>query len=790
MDRDRRCRRQRVRLDPQRQRCPCALSGGHQFFSECILQLPRPGAVHRQVARGSQLGFRALRRQQWRERRRGHDAGRPRARTHSHRPAIRRHISRTGKLSMRLSVGTSSRLGASWDGRGTNFALFSANAQKVELCLFDGQGRREIERIELPERTEDVWHGYLNDVSPGQLYGYRVHGPYAPEHGHRFNPNKLVLDPYARRLAGRLVWSDAHFGYRTGSAREDLSFDRRDNAGGMPKAVVVDEAFNWGRRELRPAIPWEATVIFEAHVKGLTQKRDDVPPNLRGTYGGLSSPAMIEHLRRLGVTSIELLPIHGLVDDRMLVEKKLSNYWGYNTLSFFAPEPRYAQDNALDSFRTAVARLHDAGIEVMLDVVYNHTAEGNHMGPTLSFRGIDNASYYWLKPDNPRFYDDFTGCGNSVNLTHPRVLQMVMDSLRYWVDVCHVDGFRFDLATTLARGPNGFDRNSSFLTAIRQDPVLAAAKLVAEPWDLGMGGYQVGAFPSQWSEWNDKYRSAMRRYWSGEGSLIGEVSRRMTGSSDLFNHDGRSQRAGVNHVTVHDGFTLADLFSYNEKHNEGNGEENRDGSSDNHSNNCGHEGPTDDPVIVALRRQLRKNQLACLLLAQGLPLILAGDEVGNTQNGNNNAYCQDNEIGWIGWGGLDPEGDDLTDFIGHMTEIRQRFPQIRSRHWLHGRCGDRSYGVLWLTPSADDMTDSDWNFPEGRFLAYVVGPTEPSAAPIFIVLNAAPEAIAFKLPKMPEYKKWQQLLNTADVKQTTKDFASGSEASAPPRSVLTFAGSA
>jgi glycogen operon protein len=437
-----------------------------------------------------------------------------------------------------------------------------------------------------------------------------------------------------------------------------------------------------------------------------------------------------------------------------------------------------------------VARLHDAGIEVMLDVVYNHTAEGNHLGPTLSFRGIDNASYYWLKPENPRFYDDFTGCGSSVNLTHPRVLQMVMDSLRYWVEVCHVDGFRFDLATTLARGPNGFNRNGAFLTAIRQDPVLSAVKLVAEPWDLGMGGYQVGAFPSQWSEWNDRYRSAMRRYWSGEGSLIGEVSGRMTGSSDLFNHDGRAPRAGINHITVHDGFTLADLFSYNQKHNEANGEDNRDGSSENHSNNCGHEGPTDDPTISALRRQLRKNQLACLLLAQGLPLILAGDEVGNSQSGNNNAYCQDNEIGWIGWEGLGREGEDLTDFIGHLTRLRRRFPQIRSHRWLDGRRADGSYGVLWLTPAAEEMKEQDWNFPEGRFLAYVLGPTEQSGAPIFVVLNAAPEEIAFQLPRMAEYKAWQQLLNTADAKQEVRDFASGSEAKAPPRSVLAFAGSA
>ena len=676
---------------------------------------------------------------------------------------------------MRLSAGTPHPLGATWDGLGTNFALFSANAQKVELCLFDSQGRRELERIVLPERTEDIWHGYLHDVSPGQLYGYRVYGPYDPEHGFRFNPHKLLLDPYARRLAGRLVWSDAHFGYRAGSPREDLSFDRRDNARGLPKAVVVDETFTWGRREDRPHIAWEDTIIYEAHVKGLTQARDDVPPGLRGTYRGLAAPAMVDHLKRLGVTTIELLPIHGFIDDRHLVERKLSNYWGYNSLAYFAPEARYGADNPLDAFRTTVARLHDAGIEVLLDVVYNHTAEGNHMGPTLSFRGIDNTSYYWLKPDQPRYYDDFTGTGNSLNLTHPRVLQMVMDSLRYWVEVCHVDGFRFDLATTLARGPNGFDRNVGFLTAVRQDPVLASVKLVAEPWDVGLGGYQVGAFPSQWSEWNDKYRSTLRRFWSGEAGLTGDVSTRMTASSDAFNHDGRKPRASINHVTVHDGFTLQDLFSYNEKHNEVNGEDNRDGSSENFSNNCGHEGPTDDPDIVALRHRLRKNQLACLLLAQGVPLILAGDEVGNTQYGNNNAYCQDNEIGWIKWDGLGREGDDLTDFVGRLAGIRRDFAQLRSQRWVDGRRADGSYGVLWLTPKADEMTPEDWNFPESRFLAYVLGPAEPSQAPIFIVLNAAPEDIAFQLPKLPEYKTWRQLLNTAE------DTPSDRNSPLPPR---------
>ena len=464
---------------------------------------------------------------------------------------------------------------------------FRHTPKKSSSVCSISQGRREIERVALPEHNEGVWHGYLNDISPGQLYGYRVYGPYDPQHGHRFNANKLLLDPYAKRVSGRIVWSDAHFAYRTGSPREDLSFDRRDNARAMPKATVIDETFNWGRREPRPSISWEDTIIYEAHVKGLTKTRQDIPPELRGGYRALAAPAMINHLRRLGVTTIELLPIHGFVDDRQLVERKLCNYWGYNSISFLAPEQRYAQTTALDEFRTSVARLHDAGFEVMLDVVYNHTAEGNHLGPTLSFRGIDNASYYWLMPDNPRYYDDFTGTGNSLNLTHPRVLQMVMDSLRYWVEVCHVDGFRFDLASTLARGPQGFDRNSSFLNAIRQDPVLATVKLVAEPWDVGIGGYQVGGFPSQWSEWNDRYRSTLRRYWAGEGNLIGDVSGRMTGSSDLFNHDDRSPRAGINHVTVHDGFTLADLFSYNEKHNEANGEDNRDGSNDNHSNNCG-----------------------------------------------------------------------------------------------------------------------------------------------------------------------------------------------------------
>ncbi len=689
---------------------------------------------------------------------------------------------------MRISEGSAVRLGSTWDGRGTNFAIFSANAEKIELCLFDSHGRREIERIVLPEKTEDVWHGYLADVSPGQLYGYRVHGPYDPDHGHRFNANKLLIDPYTRKLSGRLIWSDAHFGYRLGSRRQDLSFDRRDNARGVPKCVVIDEAFTWGAREPRPSISWEDTIIYEAHVKGLTKRRDDVAPGLRGTFKALASSAMIAHLRRLGVTTIELLPVHGFFDDRPLVERKLVNYWGYNTITYFAPEQRYAQNDAINEFRSTIARLHDAGIEILLDVVYNHTAEGNHLGPTFSFRGIDNASYYWLSPQSARYYDDFTGCGNSLNFSHPRVLQMAMDSLRYWVEIFHVDGFRFDLATTLARGPDGFDRNSPFLTAVRQDPLLSTIKLVAEPWDVGLGGYQVGAFPSQWSEWNDRYRQTMRRYWAGEGSLIGEVGRRMTGSADLFNHDGRSPRASINHVTVHDGFTLADLYSFNEKHNEANGEDNRDGANDNHSNNCGHEGETDDVEILKLRRQLRKNQLACLLLAQGVPLLLAGDEVGNSQGGNNNAYCQDDEIGWVDWSKLGDPDEDMTDFIGRLSALRRLCPQLIRPHWAAGKNDDGSFDVLWLTPQGTEMTEQDWNFPEGRFVAYVLAPIG-NAPWLYIALNATPDAIEIEMPDIADISSWKLLLDTTSDQASGEPLQPGAQFSSPSRSVLVFEGS-
>ena len=703
------------------------------------------------------------------------------------RPWLQFSSFRTGKL--RLSSGLPHPLGATWDGRGTNFALFSANAEGVELCLFDRQGRREVERIALPECTEDVWHGYLNDVIPGQLYGYRVYGRYDPEHGFRFNPHKLLIDPYAKWIAGRLVWSDAHFGYRTGSARADLSFDRRDNARGMPKAVVIDEAFTWGE-ERHPAVRWEDTIIYEAHVKGLTQEREDVPPAWRGTFRGLAAQPVIDHLRRLGVTAIELLPIHAFVDDRHLVQRGLSNYWGYNTLGFFAPDARYALESPLDAFRSTVSRLHAAGIEVILDVVYNHTAEGNHLGPTFSFRGIDNSSYYWLLPDQPRYYQDFTGCGNALNLSHPRVLQMVMDSLRYWVQVCHVDGFRFDLATTLGRGPNGFDRTTAFFGAIRQDPVLADVKLIAEPWDVGLGGYQVGGFPAGWSEWNDQFRRTLRRYWRGDGSLIGELGRRMTGSADLFHQRRRSPRASINHVTVHDGFTLVDVVSYERKHNEANGEENRDGSDENDSTNCGVEGPTDDPAVIALRRQLRRNLLASLMLAQGVPLLLAGGEVANSQSGNNNAYCQDNPIGWVDWSALGREGDDMSGFLAQLTTLRRRFAQLRPRHWLQGRRADGSFGVLWLTPEATEMTEADWNFPEGRFLSYVLAPVRQGDGALYIVLNAASLAIDFVLPALSEYARWTLLLATAPKARPGHEFPASAKMQAPPRSVMVFSGTA
>ena len=661
--------------------------------------------------------------------------------------------------------------GATWDGEGVNFALFSENAEKVELAIFDEKGRREIQRIELKEHTDQVWHCYLPEARPGLLYGYRVYGPYKPEAGHRFNPHKLLLDPYAKSIVGSVNWSDAHFGYRIGHEREDLSFDRRDSAPGMPKCRVVDTAFTWGE-DRRPNIPWHETVIYELHVRGFTLRHPEVPPGLRGTYAGLATTPVIDYLKRLGVTTVELMPVHTFVDDRHLVEKGLRNYWGYNSIGYFAPDNRYSATGQVSEFKTMVKALHSAGIEVILDVVYNHTAEGNHLGPTLAFRGIDNAAYYRLVPDNPRYYMDYTGCGNTLNMQHPRVLQLIMDSLRYWVTEMHVDGFRFDLASALARELHEVDRLGAFFDIIRQDPVLSQVKLIAEPWDLGEGGYQVGNFPVGWTEWNDKYRDTMRAYWKGDGGLIGEFARRLTGSSDLYGKSGRRPHASINYVTAHDGFTLHDLVTYNEKHNEANLEGNRDGHNHNLSWNCGVEGETDDPAINALRARQKRNLLATLLLSQGVPMLLAGDEICRTQRGNNNAYCQDNEISWIDWHLTEPK-QKLLAFVQRLVALRREHPVFRRRHFFQGRPihGTGVKDILWLNPDGREMTEEEWNQHHARCLGvYLAGEglteTDERGRPItdanFLVLfNAHHEEIPFTLPRLAGGSRWLSVLDTA-----------------------------
>ena len=660
-------------------------------------------------------------------------------------------------------------LGATWDGEGVNFGLFSEHAEGVELCLFDPKGRRQIERIALREQTDQVWHCYLPDARPGLLYGYRVHGPYDPQSGMRFNPKKLLLDPYARSIAGTLRWSDAHFGYRVGSRREDLAADDRDSAFGMPKCQVVDPAFTWGD-DRRPNTPWNETVIYELHVKGLTINHHDIPQQLRGKYAALATPAVLEHLRRLGVTAVELMPIHAFVDDHHLVQKGLSNYWGYNTIGFFAPDARYSANSTLAEFKTMVKTLHSAGIEVILDVVYNHTAEGGRLGPTLSFRGIDNAAYYRLAPDNPREYMDFTGTGNTLNMMHPRVLQLIMDSLRYWVMDMHVDGFRFDLAAALARELHEVNRLGAFFDVMHQDPILSQVKLIAEPWDLGEGGYQVGNFPVRWTEWNGKYRDVVRSVWKGEGGLIGELAYRITGSSDLYASNGRRPYASINFVTAHDGFTLEDLVSYNEKHNEANGEDNRDGDPNNRSWNCGVEGPTDDPDVVALRTQQKRNLLATLFLSQGVPMLLAGDELGRTQRGNNNAYCQDNELSWIDWS-LRDKNETLITFVQRLAQLRRRHPLLHRRSFFQGRriIGPEIKDIVWLNPDGHEMSDAEWGQSFVRCLGvYLAGRAideqDERGRPLIdddllILMNAHHEAIPFTLPAF-DSAQWHALLDT------------------------------
>jgi isoamylase len=665
--------------------------------------------------------------------------------------------------------------GATWDGEGVNFALFSENAERVELCVFDDAGRRQLQRIVLSERTDQVWHCYLPEARPGLLYGYRVYGRYRPDEGSRFNPHKLLLDPYAMQIVGVLRWSDALFGYTPGHRREDLSYDRRDSAGGMPKCKVIDPAFTWGD-DRGPEVPWHEMVIYELHVRGYTMQHPDVPPQLRGTYAGLATAPVIDYLKRLGVTTIELMPVHAFVDDRRLVEQGLRNYWGYNTIGFFAPDARYSASGKVNEFKTMVKTLHSAGFEVILDVVYNHTAEGNHLGPTLCFRGIDNVAYYRLQHDEKRFYTDYTGTGNTLDMQHPRVLQLLMDSLRYWVTEMHVDGFRFDLASALARELHEVNRLGAFFDILRQDPVLSRVKLIAEPWDLGEGGYQVGNFPPGWAEWNDKYRDTMRAYWKGDGGLIGEFSRRLTGSSDLYGRHGRLPHASINFLTAHDGFTLQDLVSYNEKHNEANLEENRDGNNNNLSWNCGVEGPTDDPVVGALRARQKRNMLATLLLSQGVPMLVAGDEIGRTQNGNNNAYCQDNGLSWLDWG-HDPERANLRDFVRRLVHLRRTHPVFRRRHFFQGRPlhGSEAKDIVWLKPDGSEMTAEEWNQDFARCLGvYLAGSalTEVDARgqrvvdDDFVVLfNAHHDPVPFRLPAKTLAPhgdgQWQAIVDTA-----------------------------
>ena len=683
-------------------------------------------------------------------------------------------------------------LGAKWTGKGVNFAIFSEHATAVDLCLFESlDARQENIRIPLTEQTYQIWHVFLPDARPAQLYGYRVFGPYDPDRGLRFNSSKLLLDPYANAIAGDVNWSDEMFGYVVGDKLEDLARDFRDDAWGMPKAVVVDDAFDW-QEDRKPGRPLSESVIYEMHVKGFTKLCPDVSEPLRGTYAGLGSAPAIDYLKHLGVTAVELLPVHVHIDDKTLIDRGLTNYWGYNSIGFFAPHGEYSSSGQMgeqvSEFKEMVRNLHLAGIEVILDVVYNHTGEGNHLGPTLSFRGIDNTAFYRMHPENPRFYLDFTGTGNTLDTQHPRTLQLIMDSLRYWACEMHVDGFRFDLATALARDHNGVSSRHPFFEAIQQDPVLSQVKLIAEPWDVGDGGYQVGNFPVVWSEWNGKYRDAVRSYWKGDEGRIGEIAYRLTGSPDLYQRDGRRPFASINFVTSHDGFTLNDLVSYNDKHNEANGEENRDGDNNNLSWNCGAEGPTDDPAINTLRRKQRRNFLVTMFLSQGVPMLWSGDEVGRTQNGNNNAYCQDNEISWLGWERGDAE-NQLLEFTRSLIRLRRDHPVFRRPKFFQGRRirGSEIKDVMWFNPGGNEMSEEEWGSPFVRCLGMLLsGDTndvlsfegEPVRDDTFLLLiNAHYEPRSFVLPG-EERLEWEMILDSTIEEgflQRPKKFASGDD---------------
>jgi glycogen operon protein len=655
-------------------------------------------------------------------------------------------------------------LGATVDDEGVNFAIFSAHADRIELCLFDLSGRREIARYDLPECTDEIWHGYVPTLESGQLYGYRVHGPYLPEAGHRFNPHKLLLDPYAKKLFGQVKWTDALFGYRLHSPRADLSFDRRDSAAAMPKSVVVGDVFRWGRDEA-PKTPMHRTVIYEAHVRGMTIRNERIRADQRGTFAALADPATIDHLVKLGVTAIELLPVHAFLQDRRLVEHQLRNYWGYNTLAFFAPEPEYLASGELNEVRNAVKRLHAAGIQVILDVVYNHTCEESERGPTLSFRGIDNASYYRLLPDNPRHCINDTGCGNTVNTAHPRVIQLIMDSLRYWVNEYHVDGFRFDLGVTLGREATGFDPNGGFFDALRQDPTLAHTKLISEPWDIGPGGYQLGNHPPGLAEWNGRYRDDVRRFWKGDAGMRGAIAARLHGSADLFDRQHRKPWASVNFITAHDGFTMADMVSYNAKHNEANREDNRDGADDNNSFNWGAEGPTDDPGIVATRRKVHRSMLMTLLCSHGTPMLLGGDEFGRTQHGNNNAYCQDSEISWFDWSLVDSDdGKAMAAFTARLIALRADYSALRANYFMKGdsHLGDGLNDIAWFDEKANEMTEKAWQFAEGRLLVCrrVCKHETAGLEATLLLLNGASARHGFTLPAPA--LAWTLAIDSAD----------------------------
>ena len=656
----------------------------------------------------------------------------------------------------RLLPGAPYPLGATWDGLGTNFAVFSAHARRIDLCLFDQSGRREITRLTLPEYTDEIWHGYLPEAHPGLVYGYRAHGPYEPQHGHRFNPHKLLLDPYARRTIGALRTSDALFGYRVNSPRGDLSFDRRDSAPGMIKAVVTVDSFDWVD-DRRPNVPWSQTVIYEAHVRGLSMLREDLRPRERGTFAALAEPTLIDHLLRLGVTTVELMPINAFVQDRHLLEKNLRNYWGYNTLGFFAIEPRYLADGSADDMRIAIRRLHAAGIEVILDVVYNHTAEGNEFGPTLSFRGLDNAIYYRLIGDDPRHYVNDTGTGNTLNLSHPRVLQMVMDSLRYWATSFHVDGFRFDLGATLGRELNGFDPGCGFFDALLQDPVLSRVKLISEPWDVGPGGYQLGNHPPRFAEWNDRFRDGVRRFWRSDEGMRSDFSARLAGSSDLFDRLGRRPYVSINYVASHDGFTLRDVVSYAERHNEANGEDNNDGHVENYSANWGAEGPSRDPAIEQTRLRLQCAMLATLFLSQGTPMLLAGDEIDRTQQGNSNAYCQDNEISWVDWSLAETDtGKALLAFVARLTSLRRQHPVLRWAKFLHGK-DEPAPGIIdiaWFDEQGEIISPEAWNDPHRRTLALRRAERQDDGIAIltcFFNPEAKDRVFKLPLPRLPTH---------------------------------------